>query len=140
VSGPNKELIKGIKADLATIYEMTDMGPDSNFLGLQIIRDCSKCLLEIHQEDYIEAMLARFGMTNCKSAHTPLPAGIKLEKSTTVASYDFRTEYQSLIRSILFTGIALRADVHMAVICLSHFCSNPSEAHMKAGKHILQYL
>jgi hypothetical protein len=138
--GPNKKLIKGIKADLQLIYQMTDMGPAQNFLGLQFIRNRELRYLDICQSDYWIAALARFGMTNCKTARTPLPAGCKLEKSTTQATPEFTTEFQSLIGTLIYGGIASRPDIHFAVIRLAQYSSNPSEAHMKFAKHILRYI
>jgi hypothetical protein len=114
--GPNKQLIKGIKADLQLIYQMTDMGPAQNFLSLQFIRNRELWYLDICQSDYWIATLACFGMTNCKTARTPLPAGCKLEKSMTQATPEFTTEFQSLIGTLIYGGIASHPDIHFAVI------------------------
>ena len=72
--------IKSIKHRLSLEYEMTDLGNVSRFLGLQIRCDRSKKLLLVDQTEYIQTVLDRFQMSDCKSARTPLPAGVKIQK------------------------------------------------------------
>jgi len=59
--GRNKEGI-GIK----------DLGPLRNFLGVQFERNLESCELWIHQEVFIDSLLAEYNLTNCNAVKTPL--------------------------------------------------------------------
>ena len=50
------------------------------------------------------------------------------------------TQYQSIIRSLLYLMIGTRLDIAYAVTYLSQFCTNPSAEHYKAAPHICRYL
>ena len=51
-----------------------------------------------------------------------------------------QTEYQSLVRSLLYATIATRPDIAQAVGVVSKYNSNPSQLHLTAAKRILRYL
>lgn len=79
-------------------------------------------------------------MSNCKEARTPLPAGAVLEASKETASDTFRTQYQSVIGSIMYTMLGTRPDIAFAVMRLAKYASNPSKQHMRYAQYILRYL
>lgn len=79
-------------------------------------------------------------MSNCKPAKTPLPAGAHTEKSSNDASDTFRTQYQSIIGSILYAMLGTRPDIAFAVTQLSKYNNNPSQQHMNLAYYILRYL
>lgn len=119
---------------------MTDLGPVKRFLGLRITRDRSTRTLDIDQEEYIQSVLERFQMADCKPSRTPLPAGAVLVKTDQPASDSFRQRYQSLIGSLLYAMLGTRPDIAFAVTRLSKYNANPSEAHMNYAKYVLRYL
>ncbi|CDO73847.1 hypothetical protein BN946_scf185016.g4 [Trametes cinnabarina] len=97
---------------------------------------------QIDQEEYIQSVIERFDMADCKPARTPLPAGAVLEssKQPEPASDSFRQHYQSLIGSLLYAALGTRPDIDFAVNKLSKYNSNPSEAHWHYAKYVLRYL
>jgi uncharacterized protein with HEPN domain len=48
--------------------------PFIKFLGMEIIRN--KAEIFIHQKNYIEDMLKRFGMSECKTSDVPMLPGL----------------------------------------------------------------
>jgi len=52
-------------------YEMTELGPLTTFLGLEIKRNRHLRILHLGQQRYIEAILARHGMSTCTPIGTP---------------------------------------------------------------------
>jgi hypothetical protein len=140
LAGPKMEPIITLKKDLAKSYQMVNNEPAKSFLGLNIRRDRTKRTLTVDQRPYLEQVLARFGMTDCKPACTPLPSGVKLEASTEEADTSMRLLYQSIIGSILWASIGTRPDVSYHVVRLSAYCANPSQAHLNHAKWILRYL
>ena len=60
---------------------MKDIGNASYVLGIQIYRYRSKDILELSQKGYIEKLLQRYGMHDCKPLDTPIAKGDKLSLS-----------------------------------------------------------
>ena len=60
------------KRFLSKKFEMKDLGDASFVLGIQIHRDRSRAVLGLSQKSYIEKILKRFGMHDCKSGATPV--------------------------------------------------------------------
>jgi Reverse transcriptase (RNA-dependent DNA polymerase) len=58
-------------------FDMKDLGETSYVLGLKIHRDQNKDILELSQQAYIDKVLKRYGMENCKSGNTPVSKGDK---------------------------------------------------------------
>ena len=57
---------------------MKDLGNASCVLGIQIYRDRSKDISGLSQKSYIEKLLQRYGMQDCKPLDTPIAKGDKL--------------------------------------------------------------
>ena len=58
------------KRFLAKHFEMKDIGDTSFVLGIQIHRDCSQGTLGLSQKSYIDKVLKRFDMQECKPSDT----------------------------------------------------------------------
>ena len=70
--GPNKALVQELKEKFMK-WECWDLGDVTKFLHMKVHRDGSK--INLDQCTYLETVLERCGMQNCKSAATPLLAG-----------------------------------------------------------------
>ncbi|KAL7280847.1 hypothetical protein ACG7TL_005791 [Trametes sanguinea] len=124
--GDDQQHIKQVKNTLKKQYKMIDLGAVKHFLGLRISRDRTICCIDIDQEEYIQSVIERFKMADCKLSRTPLPAGAVLESSEQPepASDSFRQCYQSLIGSLLYTALGTRPVIN----------TNPSDAHWHYAK------
>lgn len=134
-----------MKQDLNQKFEMTDLGEVHYCLGIQITCDRSKGIIEINQTKYIDDVLKRFNMEDCKPAVTPMQAGVKLSKSmspTTQEQTALMEEipYQSAVGSLMYAMLGTRPDISYAVGALSQYSSNPGMEHWKAIKWVLRYL
>ena len=56
----SKEMIDTTKKWLSSNFEMKNMGEASYVLGVKIVRDHAKRLLDLSQETYIKRMLKRY--------------------------------------------------------------------------------
>lgn len=107
------------------------------FLGIEITRTESEILL--CQSRFIDDMLKRFGLTDGKSALTPLAdAKSLLTADTDEEAID--VPYQELIGSLLYCALGTRPDILFATILLSRFNSRPRKCHWTAAKRVLLYL
>ena len=71
------ELLHKTKKFLSKNFEMKDLGDASFVLGIQIHRDRSRGIIGLSQKGYIEKVLKRYGMQDCKPGDTPVAKGDK---------------------------------------------------------------
>ena len=71
--------IAEIKIKLSSHFKMKDLGIMKRFLGLEIERNSCGDVI-ISQRRYIEHVLERFGMQDCKPTHTSLSTNVRLRK------------------------------------------------------------
>ena len=57
---------------------MKDLGASNFILGMEIKRDQKKRKLWLNQRKYVETILQRFNMKECKPVKVPIPVGAKL--------------------------------------------------------------
>ena len=74
-----------IKAKLNSRFKMTDLGKLSWFLGIQF--ESENCTIKMNQSRYIEKILSKFGMVDCKPCSTPCEMDI-MKPSDEVDSVD----------------------------------------------------
>ena len=60
------------------VFEITDLGILSSYLGIEIERE--KSYIWLTQRSYIENILNIFRMSDCNSVKTPMEVWLKLEK------------------------------------------------------------
>ena len=70
-------LLHETKIFLSKQFEMKDLGDASFVLGIQIYQDRSRGILGLSQKSYINKVLKRFGMQDCKPCDTPVSKGDK---------------------------------------------------------------
>ena len=68
------DMLNAEKDMLCKHFEMTDQGEIHFLLGMTIKRDRESKTLFINKEKYIESVLDRFDMAECKQVSTPLEA------------------------------------------------------------------
>ena len=135
--GFNKEAIDRAKAELASKYEMKDLGACKRFLGLNVKREGG--LLSLSQEGYIDEMLQRYNMEDCKPVTTPAEQGDNLsevvdEEFTSIDPADVvtteddedPTKYplREAVGSLLFLSMMTRPDIGNRLREISRVVSN----------------
>ena len=120
---------------------MTNLGETKRFLGVDIERNGAKKRIRILQRTYINEVLHRYGMQDCKPMNTPLPHNIHLEPYTeSETSSEDRLLYQSMLGSVMYAMLWTRPDLGYAVSLLGRFSANPGPEHWSCMKHGLRYL
>lgn len=82
--------LENLKKFLKTTFKMKDLGPANSCLGIRINQQPGK--IELDQIAYINEILDRFGMTDCKPIGTPTDTNVKLSKNDLLVR--FRTRKQ----------------------------------------------
>ena len=124
------------RQDLGSIFPIKDLGESKWLLGMFIERDHEKGWICLSQTAYINVILNRFGMTECKSAKTPYSTEKFDGGQVEVTKFPFR----ELIGHLMYLANMTRPDISQAVGYLSRFVSCFTNSHVIAVKHILRYL
>lgn len=92
----------------------------------------------LDQEKYIKEILAKFGMSDCRPAKTPIEVCLKFSQGN---NEETRTDfpYQQAIGSLLYVAQGTRPDISYAVNALSRYNREPKTEH-SAVKRVLRYL
>ena len=133
--------LKSEKKNLSDQFEMDDRGELHYILGMAVKRDRKKRVLTIDQNIYLQDVLKRFGMEDCKPVATPVEPGkkftvLKDEKE----AFPNVQMYQAAIGSLNYAAIATRPDLSVAVGMLSQHMRNPSHEHWSGVKRVLRYI
>ena len=137
IAASNKSFMKEIKTNLSLAFQMKDFGTLSWFLGIEFIHEDNTVYMT--QKQYINKMLDKFGMTDCKPKHTPSDANLIKFCSEIAVPADERL-YREIVGSLIYVMTATRPDLCYIVTKLSQYMSQPTQNHMISAKHALRYL
>lgn len=121
---------------------MPDLGACRFYLGMMIEGDRASQKLFLSQQAYIEKFLRELGMSECKTASTPVAKGAQLQPAPedyTCSKID-KLWYAKAIGSLMYAMLGTRPDIAFAVSLYSRFLGNPTQQQMDAVKWILRYL
>ena len=76
--GNNKDVIKELKSQLSSKFDMKYLGAANFILGMDIRRDRAKKMISLNQRKYVETVLQIFNMQESKSVKVPIPIGVNL--------------------------------------------------------------
>ena len=89
------------------------------------------------QERYINKVLDKLQMSDCKCKSTP--SELKLDDENEHETVD-PTMYREAVGSLVYAMICTRPDICWAITKLSQHLSRPLKVHWIAVKHVLRYL
>ena len=95
--------------------------------------------ITIDQKHYVDQLLQRFKMVDCKAVNTPMEAGLSLVRDDS-AVCEGQFPYQQLLGSLMYLSVLTRPDISYSVSYLSQFNNCYTETHWKHAKRILRYL
>ncbi len=142
IVSPLESVIDQFKTDLRKHFEITDNGPITGILGIQVTYDRTKRKIHLVQSGYATSVLERFGMEDSKPVATPMVSNTTLSKTDEQgqAVPGDKGWYASAVGSLMYLAVATRPDLAFAVGCLARFMSDPCEHHIVAAKRVLRYL
>jgi hypothetical protein len=76
--GNKKEIIQDLKTHLSSKFDMKYLGASNFILGMEIKRDQKRRKHWLNQRKYVETILQRFNMQECKPFKVPILVGVKL--------------------------------------------------------------
>ena len=120
---------------LSQKFKMKDLGPISRFLEIDFMVKHGK--IEMSQRSYLERVLHRFDMYDCKAKNTPSEA--KLNFSENSSQFDPR-KYHEAIGSLIYAMTSTRPDLSWIVLKRAQYSQSPTKDHWTAIKHVLRYV
>lgn len=122
VTGPDIECLQQFKTQMLTVFEMTNLGLLSYFLGMEVKQSTRQIIL--HQSKYAKDLLKKFPLDTSKPITIHMIVRCKLSKND--GSKDaIDLTFRSIIGSLLYL-FATRLDIMLATCLLSRFMQNPS--------------
>nr|GEU44962.1 hypothetical protein [Tanacetum cinerariifolium] len=132
----NKDLCKAFEKLIKDNFQMSSMGGLTFFLGLQVKQKVDGIF--ISQDKYVAEILRKFGLTDGKSASTPIDTEKPLLKDPDGKDVDVNT-YRSMIGSLMYLTSS-RPGIMFAVCACARFQVTPKASYLHAVKRIFKYL
>jgi len=133
ITGDDVEHISLVKQQLGEHFPMSDLGPLSYFLGIEV-KQCANGYY-ISQTKYIQDLIARSGN---RTTATPMDLHLQLRPTDGIPLPD-PSRYRHLVGSLVYLTIT-RPDIAHAVHILSQFVSAPTSVHFGHLLCVLRYL
>lgn len=134
----NLKVMAAIKKLFSSEFEMTDMGVAGSFLGMQIERDIQRGTIALSQSQYLEKVLRKFQMQECKPKSTPMEKGLHLDLGEKGRCSNH--PYRELIGCLTYAAVTTRPDLCASVGYFSRYQSCFNEQHFNHAKNILRYI
>jgi hypothetical protein len=143
--GNNMDTIKEVKKQLSSKLEMKDLDATNFIMGMVIKRDRAAINTWLNHTKYIEIVLKRFNMQDCKSVKVPIPVGARLTIEQCPNTHEeiedmTQVPYASVFCIIMYAMVLTRPNISHAVGVLSRYMSTPRKEHWKTVKRVLRYL
>ncbi|CAN1121074.1 Retrovirus-related Pol polyprotein from transposon TNT 1-94 [Linum perenne] len=136
ITGDDSEEIQQLKLNLASVFDLKDLGELKYFLGIEVAR--SKEGICLSQRKYVLDLLKETGMLGCKPSDTPMEPNKRLSRDSEVTPVD-KESYQRLVGKLIYLSHT-RLDIGYSVSIVSQYMKNPNEEHLKMVMRILRYL
>ncbi|KIN98869.1 hypothetical protein M404DRAFT_31015 [Pisolithus tinctorius Marx 270] len=145
VTGSSPSLIRSFKQEIGTRFKISDLGPISWLLGMKVTWNREARTISLSQQSYIEAILTKYNLTDCKPAAIPMDPGIKLSRGeipqpAEEAAHMKNVPYHAAVGSLMHLTIGTRPDIAFAVSTVMQFNNAPNMTHWEAVKRIYRYI
>ena len=118
-----------VKLGLSSMFDMKDLSATNLILGMEIKGNHADMKLWLNQRKYIETILHRFNMQECKPVKVPIPVGVRLfakqcPKTKEEEEDMSHVPYASAIGSLMYAMVCTRPDITHAVGVLNMYMLN----------------
>ena len=104
--GKDTARMKSVKQQLSSKFDIKNLGKLSYFLGMSIVQNVEERRTWMGQSKYMEKLLTKMGMGDCKVVKTPVDHG-----------------------SLMYLTTCTRPDIAYAVGMLARYSSKPNQTH-----------
>ncbi|XP_031120907.1 uncharacterized protein LOC116024148 [Ipomoea triloba] len=133
--GNDTALVDSLLHRLSTAFKIRDLGTPGFFLGVETLQYNGGFLLS--QKRYMQDILVRAGMADCKPLATP--AAVTQSFSPSLDLHDNSTQYRRITGALQYLTIT-RPDLSFSVNRLCQFMHSPTAEHWCLLKRVLRYV
>nr|CCA24845.1 PREDICTED: copia proteinlike putative [Albugo laibachii Nc14] len=137
VTGSSLEMIAHPKEALKTRFEMTHSGKCTFVVGIELV-DGSDASVTICQRHFVNDILKRFGMNECKATTSPLELSSRLVLNNEAIKFD--ASFREAVGALMHLMTTTRPNIAYAVGYVSRFMENTQQEQWTAVKCIYRYL
>ena len=138
IAATDSDLLAEVKQSLSKRFKMKDLGELKWFLGTEFRRN--KNGIQMNQTRYIQKILSKFKMSDCKPKPTPCILGFETTTNEDSEELTDPKLYRGIVGSLIYVMTGTRPDLCYVVTKLSQKMSKPTQADLGAAKHVLRYL
>lgn len=136
ITGTNVDNINKFKVEMNNVFDMSDLGKLSYYLGMEVCQ--GNGYIELKQTGYAKKVIGKAGMTGCNAVKYPMDPMVKLDKDEQGKAVN-STQYKSVVGGLRYL-VLTRPDIAYSVGIISRFMERPTEIHMAAAKRIIRYV
>ncbi|WVZ89349.1 hypothetical protein U9M48_035769 [Paspalum notatum var. saurae] len=136
ITGVKDAEVAAFKEEMKATFHMSDLGPLSFYLGIEVHQDDSG--ITLRQTAYAKRIVELAGLTDCNPTLTPMEERLKLSRNSTTEEVD-ATQYRRLVGSLRYL-VHTRPDLAFSVSYVSRFMQRPMTEHQQAVKRIIRYV
>jgi hypothetical protein len=136
ITGSDVDEIKRFKKEMARLFLMSDLGPLSFYLGIEVKQGAEG--ITLNQSAYAARIVENVGLASCNPVHTPMEPRFKLSKESSAPATN-ATKYRSLVGCLRYL-VNMRPDLAYSVGYMSRFMEKPTIEHLAAVKRLLRYV
>lgn len=138
VAAKSNRVLDAVISHLKSAFRIT-VGDVSRFVGLQIERNRVDKTMFVHQSEYAEKIVKRFGMLDARKLSVPADSNVVLYPAEDEDECE-NVPYREAVGSLMFLAVVSRPDIAFAVNLVSKYLNKHSRAHWMAVKRIFAYL
>jgi transposase InsO family protein len=126
-----------VKNQLMKSFKMHDLGLLHFALGINFNQNKDGSI-QMSQAVYVDKLLDKFQMQDCRTIDTPLPIKNNIEENSKL--FEDVNLYQQIVGSLIYLSNSTRPDIAYAVSYLARSMNAPTEENFSNAKRVLRYL
>ena len=147
IAGSSPEVCATFKAQLKTLWSISNLGDATFCVGIAISRDRAACTVSLSQTALIDRVVSTFGQAEAYPISTPMDSNVQLRRPTSDESLSAselsalaELPYRSLVGSLMYLAVGTRPDISYAVSKLTQFLDCYRHSHWAAALRVVRYL
>ena len=138
VAASDSRSLDDVKESLRGKFKMKDLGQLSWFLGIEFKQERDRIIMS--QRRFLEKVLVRFKMEDCKPKATPCDLNANKIKDDDSSELVDPKLYREIVGSLIYVMTGTRPDLCFVITMLSQHMAKPVKAHLGMAKHVLRYI
>jgi hypothetical protein len=129
-----------ITETLSNRYRCHEVEPLHYILGMKIEYDQTNRTITFHPANSVLKALEKHGMQDCAHKQVPMPPSFKPTESVFEPDEHVKTNFSSIVGSLIYIALTTRPDISFATNYLSRFTSVATPELVESAKSIFRYL